>query len=750
MQLHYLLALAIASALACTDTPRQECTDAACVEASFVSLVLDAPKPGAIKPVFDARAHLEPRSGSSPIAPERVSLVLEKAGAAAVKKDLLLVSGTYRYEGRVEVASFGTFTLRAESAETRLSSAPVSINVVACSADADCALCQACRDGFCVNQEPTEDIKDECEEGDCSTGLCDGAGACGFKVAGTVCRPAQGLCDEAELCTGNAPECPEDDVKPLGVICNAAAGDCDVEEKCDGVGKECPADTFKPADTECRPAEGLCDEPEFCSGTEPECPEDDVKPLGVVCNAAAGDCDVEEKCDGMSKECPPDRFEPATTVCRAAVDVCDVTENCSGNGPLCPEDRKQQSGTACGEPTCQGSTFSPSPTCDGAGRCIEADAEDCGAYICEPTGCLTACDDNSDCVAGLCDLRDGSCPLASAVTQLYCDANAEALQLAIDADCSAGTPCYLHVLAGTCDAITVQDRDVYIAGNSGTTISPLSRGPAVSALELSGESTRLALVDMTIQGASGPVNNPGDGVRCEGLTGNKPEIAIIRSTIGLPGAGVNTGDGIHATNCGLTIRESTIQNNSQAGISASSSHTTIARTLVSENIVGGIRLNQSSFTISNCLIINNGVTTSPSAFGGIRIIDTETPATLIHNTIASNGLIPDKPGVECIGSPVSIVNSLIWGNGAPTSTSSDVVNCSTTHPGSHIEGDESAQQCGAAAPGFSADYHLEPTSPCRDTVPCDAQVPTDFDGDERPQPPGSLCDVGADEIRPSP
>ncbi|MGI5865578.1 MAG: hypothetical protein ACOX6T_26450, partial [Myxococcales bacterium] len=42
------------------------CNDGICVEASFVSLVLDAPKPGAIKPVFDARAHLEPRSGSSP------------------------------------------------------------------------------------------------------------------------------------------------------------------------------------------------------------------------------------------------------------------------------------------------------------------------------------------------------------------------------------------------------------------------------------------------------------------------------------------------------------------------------------------------------------------------------------------------------------------------------------------------------------------------------------------------------------
>ena len=45
------------------------------------------------------------------------------------------------------------------------------------------------------------------------------------------------------------------------------------------------------------------------------------------------------------------------------------------------------------------------------------------------------------------------------------------------------------------------------------------------------------------------------------------------------------------------------------------------------------------------------------------------------------------------------------------------------------------------------DFHLQPTSACKDKVPCDPQVQTDIDGDERPQPVGGLCDVGADEVR---
>jgi hypothetical protein len=197
----------------------------------------------------------------------------------------------------------------------------------------------------------------------------------------------------------------------------------------------------------------------------------------------------------------------------------------------------------------------------------------------------------------------------------------------------------------------------------------------------------------------------------------------------------------------VTVTDSAVQNNSQAGISASSSNATIDRTFVLENAGGGIRLSQSVFTVFNTVVANNGLTTSASAFGGVRIVEPDAPALFLHNTVVGNGL-SGKSGIDCAAGSASIVNSLVWANGDPASASDEVVNCGQTHAGSHIDGNASAQQCGASAlPDFTENHHLLPTSPCKDKVPCDPRVQTDIDGDERPQPAGGLCDVGADEAR---
>ena len=59
--------------------------------------------------------------------------------------------------------------------------------LVGCVDDSDCGFCEKCNlsNNTCEFQTTSEDTKDECSDLECTTGLCDGAGACGFEVSGT-------------------------------------------------------------------------------------------------------------------------------------------------------------------------------------------------------------------------------------------------------------------------------------------------------------------------------------------------------------------------------------------------------------------------------------------------------------------------------------------------------------------------------------------------------------------------------------
>jgi len=50
-----------------------------------------------------------------------------------------------------------------------------------CTVDGDCGICEKCEGGACILQTALEDVKDECDDLACTTGFCDGAGACGFE-----------------------------------------------------------------------------------------------------------------------------------------------------------------------------------------------------------------------------------------------------------------------------------------------------------------------------------------------------------------------------------------------------------------------------------------------------------------------------------------------------------------------------------------------------------------------------------------
>ena len=67
------------------------------------------------------------------------------------------------------------------------------------------------------------------------------------------------------------------------------------------------------------------------------------------------------------------------------------------------------SGTTCATASCSDGE-ALSSECDGAGSCEENPPQQCGAYRCGDTACLTECSSNDDCASGYaCDTDEGEC-----------------------------------------------------------------------------------------------------------------------------------------------------------------------------------------------------------------------------------------------------------------------------------------------------------------------------------------------------
>lgn len=77
-----------------------------------------------------------------------------------------------------------------------------SVSESQCLDDFDCGFCEKCQAGTCVFQTNLEDTKAECDDIDCSTGFCGGAGVCGLSPVGTVCSD-DGNTDTDDQCDGN-------------------------------------------------------------------------------------------------------------------------------------------------------------------------------------------------------------------------------------------------------------------------------------------------------------------------------------------------------------------------------------------------------------------------------------------------------------------------------------------------------------------------------------------------------------------
>lgn len=146
------------------------------------------------------------------------------------------------------------------------------------------------------------------------------------------------------------------------------------------------------------------------------------------------------------------------------------------------------------------------------------------------------------------------------------------------------------------------------------------------------------------------------------------------------------------------------------------------------------------------IIMNNIITANSALFGGgICAWDDSSPI-IINNTIVGNSSTLAGSGIGCGRSFLTVVNTILWNKKDEVhldAASSATITYSNVRGGYEGEGNIDA------FPRFislrKGDYHLRPTSPCIGAGTNVDAPPFDKDGNRRPNPPSSNCDIGAYE-----
>ena len=160
---------------------------------------------------------------------------------------------------------------------------------------------------------------------------------------------------------------------------------------------------------------GTCDSTGACKSKQ-----------GQTCNAVAGGC-------VSGTTCSPDGYccDTACTGSCMACDLAGMQGTCMpiaqgsaphGNRSACTTDGTSCGGScngagacsyptgSCGGSTCSGSgpyTYTPAPSCNGAGKCVAASSTSCGNYACNGSmSCYLTCTSQSQCLVG--DVCSGS------------------------------------------------------------------------------------------------------------------------------------------------------------------------------------------------------------------------------------------------------------------------------------------------------------------------------------------------------
>ena len=372
------------------------------------------------------------------------------------------------------------------------------------------------------------------------------------------------------------------------------------------------------------------------------------------------------------------------------------------------------------------SCMAPTAICDlsGSKACVQCVASD---QVSACTGASPVCGDNhvcrgcgshADCPLSNACLPDGSCATVAQVA--YVDP-----ATGTGNACSLAAPCkkvsdalatarpYVK-LKGTIDeAVTINNQNVTVLADPGAKLTRTNPGVI---LKVDGTST-VEIVDLAIADGLG-----GTGIGISLLPGNMASLTLLRSTV---------------------------SNNAGGGISASGGTLTVTQSTISGNTGGGISISGGQFDLTNNFIVSNG---GPLAvFGGAKIdgIATGTGAhRLDFNTITANqtsGTL--TAGVLCsaIAVPLTFASNIVFRNGSGMQVEGSGCAWNYSDIGQVITGTADINADPLFVNVSQGDFHIQATSPAKDTADPGAMENVDFDGDARPQ--GTHSDMGADEVK---
>lgn len=590
----------------------------------------------------------------------------------------------------------------------------------ACVKDDDCT--DPARPGYLASRPFCNPTSGDCVSGGTDGGLpdapvptkqngeaCGGNGECLSSYCfGSVCCDT--ACDADSTCADGkvtGPSCVTGTCQAVtnpcyGYACNAAKDacrvDCSAKTHCTGtfecVGTECVNDLANGAfcgtnDKAC--TSGLCVDQVCCDAAcDGLCESCNLTGSAGTCTAVGAGNDPDGDCKG------------ASTACNGS---CDGAKACSFT-----------SGTSCGALSCSAGSLI-TPECDDKGACIDKKTS-CSPHLCDAGGkaCTTSCADHSGCVsASACDRSQahadpkglGTCVDTGKIVTVGAS---EEITVALK-KVTAAKP-YVVIPPKTYkNPLTISGKVVHLVGKGGTSSNPVKldpdvTGPALVILD----SATVSLQGLTIDGATGTTGN---GVQCSVFSA-KSTLEIIEGQVTN-----NTGIGVAALGCNVTIR----------------------RTKIEDNDAGGAKLAGGDLTLVNNLVINNG-TLNASQIGGLELSPTGT-LTLHNNTIANNLAQSTKAaGVICT-TAATINNSILWGNIGAGQQSG----CTFQH--SDVEGGATGTTNLNVKPDFfneaSGNFSLKTTSPLIDKGASSASSSIDLANSPRLK--GSAVDMGAYEIK---
>ena len=435
---------------------------------------------------------------------------------------------------------------------------------------------------------------------------------------------------------------------------------------------------------------------------------------GVVC--ASGFCVdkvcCESACSGVCKTCIKSGKCEMTAAGKDPENDCPGTEKCWGDTCDGKGACEYKPDTFACEETCQANSLEQKFCDSTTGKCkTTAQSKDCSPYKCTTGACGSGCDTHGDCITGsLCDRSaahatgKGICVDTKDMVKVGPAETHTTVQAGISAALAAKKK-YVKVAAGTYkEKLSIASGEVMVVGDGLPVIE--AGGGNTPAVSISG-GAKVTLHGLKVQGSLG--GDKADGVTCAGGTANST-LTILESTIT-----DNSGQGVEASYCDVTLRRNTIQSNKG----------------------GGADLAKGTLIIVNNVVTDNGTSTS-STVGGFSISPSSATGNLFYNnTVAYNHISTSKGGGVACSSTVSmdLVNTILYKNDG-----SDVASC------------VAKSSCVATDPLFTdiktSDFTLKTGSPCRDKGTATTGVTVlDILGNPRPDVTSNKVDMGAYEAQ---